>query len=145
MKYAGKIPHGIRGGLRRAFGRRGAAAVEFAVISPLLFTLLFGIIEFGWRLMAKQTMVQASQVGARTAILPGATDADIQANVMQYLTAAGLADKFASPGGGSIVIVHGTVADPAETVTLSVPMSDVSLVGYFGATGTMTAASVMYK
>lgn len=34
---------------RRTRGRqRGAALVEFALISPLLFLVLFAIIEFGW-------------------------------------------------------------------------------------------------
>ncbi|MFQ5806855.1 MAG: TadE/TadG family type IV pilus assembly protein, partial [Phycisphaerae bacterium] len=28
--------------------RRGVVAVELAIVLPLLFSLLFGIIEFGW-------------------------------------------------------------------------------------------------
>lgn len=133
---------GVRGRLQRTIGRRGAAAVEFAVISPVLVALLFGIIEYGWRFMARQTMVQASQVGARTAILPGSTDQEIKDNVMQYLTAAGLSSSI---GYSGIQITHGTPGNPAETVTLTVPMSAVSLVGFFGTSGTMTASSVMYK
>ena len=33
--------------------RRGAAVVEMAVVTPLLLTLLFGVIEFGWVFMVK--------------------------------------------------------------------------------------------
>lgn len=33
---------------QRAAGDDGAALVEFAIIAPLLFLLIFGIIEFGW-------------------------------------------------------------------------------------------------
>ena len=32
---------------RRSAGDRGAALVEFAIVMPLLFLILFGIIEFG--------------------------------------------------------------------------------------------------
>ena len=142
MKNLQKNYRGVRSRLQRTIGRRAAAVVEFAVISPVLVALLFGMIEFGWRLMVKQTMVQASQVGARTAILPGSTDAEIRTNMMQYLVAAGLASNFSSSG---ITITHGTAADPAETVTLSVPVANISLVGFFGTGGTMTAGSVMYK
>src|SRR3954471_3880208 len=34
-------------GVRRRSGDRGASAVEFALVSPLLFTLLFGAIDYG--------------------------------------------------------------------------------------------------
>lgn len=34
--------------LRKGRGDEGAALVEFALIMPLLFLLIFGIIEFGW-------------------------------------------------------------------------------------------------
>ncbi len=33
---------------RRCRGEDGAVLVEFALVSPLLFLILFGIIEFGW-------------------------------------------------------------------------------------------------
>ena len=35
-------------GTHRRFGDEGASTVEFALISPLLILLVFGIVEFGW-------------------------------------------------------------------------------------------------
>ncbi len=43
----------------------GAAAVEFAVIMPLLFLLIFGIYEFGRMYNAKVSMTGAAREGAR--------------------------------------------------------------------------------
>jgi Flp pilus assembly protein TadG len=48
---------------------RGAAAVEFALISPLLFLLLFGIIEFGRAWNVRQTLTDAAREGARVAVV----------------------------------------------------------------------------
>lgn len=53
---------------------RGASAVEFAIISPLLFILTFGIIEFGILLFDKAVVTNASREGARAAIVHGTTD-----------------------------------------------------------------------
>lgn len=44
---------------------RGAAAVEFALIFPLLLLLLLGIIDFGRALNAQITLTQAAREGAR--------------------------------------------------------------------------------
>ena len=51
----------------RADGERGAAAVEFALIAPLLFMLIFGIIQFGLAWSQKEIFVQAAREGARYA------------------------------------------------------------------------------
>jgi Flp pilus assembly protein TadG len=49
-------------------GQKGAAAVEFAIILPLLMTLVFGIIDIGALLYNKQVITNASREGARAAI-----------------------------------------------------------------------------
>jgi Flp pilus assembly protein TadG len=46
---------------------RGAAAVEFALIAPLLFMLIFGIIQFGLAWSEKEVFLQAAREGARYA------------------------------------------------------------------------------
>jgi Flp pilus assembly protein TadG len=51
----------------RADSERGAAAVEFALIAPLLFMLIFGIIQFGLAWSQKEIFVQAAREGARYA------------------------------------------------------------------------------
>ena len=123
---------------------RGAAIVEFAVVSPMLFAIVFGIIEFGWRLMAKQTMVQASQVAARTASLPGSTDSEILAAVQGHLETAG--HPFTEEGVYDVDITHATPGDPTETVTISIPRSKVSLTNFFGTpTGLMSVTTVVPK
>ena len=48
---------------------RGAAAVEFALLLPVLLLLVFGIIDFGRALNAQITLTQAAREGARMAAL----------------------------------------------------------------------------
>lgn len=48
---------------------RGQALVEFAIAASLTFFLIFGIIEFGRALFAKDLVATAARVGARYAIV----------------------------------------------------------------------------
>jgi Flp pilus assembly protein TadG len=52
----------------KKIGQKGAAAVEFAIILPLLLTLVFGIIDIGLLLYNKQVITNASREGARAGI-----------------------------------------------------------------------------
>jgi Flp pilus assembly protein TadG len=51
----------------RTKSEQGAAAVEFALIAPLLFMLIFGIIQFGLAWSQKEVYIQAAREGARYA------------------------------------------------------------------------------
>jgi Flp pilus assembly protein TadG len=48
---------------------RGATAVEFALLLPLLLLIVFGIVDFGRALNAQITLTQAAREGARLAAL----------------------------------------------------------------------------
>ena len=48
---------------------KGASAVEFAIILPLLVVFLFGIIEFGIIFYDKAMITNASREGARKGIV----------------------------------------------------------------------------
>jgi Flp pilus assembly protein TadG len=66
----------------------GAALVEFAIVLPLLLTLVFGIIEFGFLYYNKAMLTNASREGARLGILydyPNRVPvSDIEAQVNSY-------------------------------------------------------------
>src|SRR5262245_20064217 len=57
----------------------GAAAVEFALVLPLLVILIFGIIDFGRMLNAKITLTEAAREGARATALVGESAGDDRA------------------------------------------------------------------
>ena len=44
--------------------RQGAAAVEFALVVPVFFLMVFGMIEFGARIMVQQLLTNAAREGA---------------------------------------------------------------------------------
>ncbi|MFD9125414.1 TadE family protein [Kitasatospora sp. NPDC059571] len=48
-------------------GDRGASAVEFLLITPLLFLMLLSIVQFGMYFFAAQVTEAAAQAGARKA------------------------------------------------------------------------------
>jgi hypothetical protein len=52
---------------------RGAAAVEFALVVPVLLIVVFGIIDFGRMLNAQLQVSEASREGARAASVVTAT------------------------------------------------------------------------
>jgi Flp pilus assembly protein TadG len=65
---------------KRRHSERGAAAVEFALILPLLVMMVFGIIEFGRGYNAKTELTGAVREGARELAL-GKTPAQAQTAV----------------------------------------------------------------
>jgi len=78
---------------RRALcGRRstGQALVEFAIVAPVFFLLLFAIIEAGRFILYYETLNNATREGARYATVHGsasgavATASDIQSVVRQW-------------------------------------------------------------
>lgn len=60
----------MRGDIRRQ--RRGQALVEFALVAPFFFLLLFSVIEFGRAVYYVQMLNNAAREGARYAIVNGA-------------------------------------------------------------------------
>jgi Flp pilus assembly pilin Flp len=65
--------------------KRGAAAIEFALVAPILFLLLLGILEFGLTIFIDSTMHQALRAVARQGIVKAQTEADIRAVMQTYM------------------------------------------------------------
>ena len=62
----------------RARREDGAAAVEFALVVPLLLLLLFGIISYGYMLSFRQALSQSAAEGARAAAVSPTTSTEEQ-------------------------------------------------------------------
>jgi Flp pilus assembly protein TadG len=95
----------------------GAAAVEFALLLPLLMMILFGIIEFGLVMYNQEVITNASREGARYGIVIGSPRpavGQIQGVVNTYLTNAGL------DSGNATVSVSGAQGAPGTDLTVSV-------------------------
>lgn len=120
---------------------RAAVAVEMAVVTPLMLTMLFGIIEFGWLFTVRSTMVNAAREGARLGALQGVTPSEITDRTRTYLAPMDL------DGMCSVYVTEPTEADPVVNVRVSVPRSQVSLLGnFFGWTsGTIEGEAAMRR
>lgn len=124
--------------------RLGAATVEFAVVVPVFFILVFGMIEFGRMVMVQQVLTNASREGARQAVLDGATTTEVTTSVNSYLSSGSIsgATITVSPNPPS----NAAFGDPV-TVTVSVPFSQVSWLPspMFLGGKTLTATTVMRR
>lgn len=112
---------------RRARGGRrddGAAAVEFALVSILLFLLLFGIIEFGIGFFTQQGAAAGAREAARRAIVGKVTSC---ANLTAIAkNAAGSAASFfdsvtlTTVDGGTGGTPNGVIGDVGDDVKVTI-------------------------
>lgn len=110
----------------KRFWRWGAATVEMAVITPILLGLLFAIIEYGWIFMMQSNLTSATREACRVGILPGTTDADIQARFAETISGTGLSS---GSGGYELDIERSGGTSQTITVRARVPWARASLVG----------------
>ncbi len=120
----------IRRGMRANRARQhGTAAVEFALVLPILLLIVFGIIEFGVALYDKAVITNASREGARAGVVlksPKATSTDIQNVVLNYTSSHLL--TFGTQKAATVTTTGqgGTFGTPL-TVTVSYPYAGLAL------------------
>jgi Flp pilus assembly protein TadG len=98
---------------------RGATLVEFAIIAPLMFALVFGIIDFAWILGQYQDLRHGAREGARLATVNTDTDANMATSVQNAMNMAGTATiTFVDGSTGCIgSIGRVTVTAPVGSLT----------------------------
>lgn len=69
----------------RVRSQTGAELVEFALVLPMLLLVFAGIVDFGLLLQRQQVVTNAAREGARIAVLPGYTLADVQGRVTAFV------------------------------------------------------------
>lgn len=122
--------------LRRAVGDdRGAAAVEFALVSTLLILLVLGIIAFGFAMFRRQSALHAAREGARLASVGVNDCAQFQAQVANRGSGANIEQDDVAL---AYTDVNGFGPSVGDEVTVTVPYEvDLSLLGVIGL-GTFT-------
>jgi Flp pilus assembly protein TadG len=124
--------------------RRGAAVVEFAVVAPLFFLLVFGMIEFGRMVMVQQVITNASREGARIGVLDNTATSDVTNAVNTYLQSASIT-------GATVTVTPNPPSSAGYgapvTVNVSVPFNQVSWLGtpMFLGGSTLQASTVMRR
>jgi len=107
--------------------RRGVAAVEVALVLPLLLLLTMGAIRYGWLFLKTQQITNATRMGARRAVLPDATVAGVQADILALMTAGGM-----GASGYSVTITPADISSlevgDALTVRITVPCANVDVI-----------------
>ncbi|WP_022887198.1 TadE/TadG family type IV pilus assembly protein [Glaciibacter superstes] len=121
---------------------RGAVAVEFALLLPVLVVLLVGILEFGVAYGAQISITGAARDGARTM----AIESDPARTRNAVRAAAPALDPTITDSQISITTSAGAlmnVCKPGETTTITVTYPYTFLTGMFGATVTMSGKAAM--
>ena len=98
--------------MKRFRNQRGAALLETAITLPLVLLVSVSIFEFGRAYQTWQVLTNAAREGARIAVLPDYTDAQVTTTVRNYLTAG----RLTNAAGAGILIVRNV---PFGTATAS--------------------------
>ncbi len=112
-----------RAGRRRAAKRWGAAVVEFALVANVMILIVFVCIEFTRLNMMRNLIQDAAYFAARTAMVPGGTTADAEAEANRVLA-------ILNTQNAQIVVNDGQpLTDETRNVRVrvTVPISDNAL------------------
>jgi Flp pilus assembly protein TadG len=138
----------------RRRGERGSVLLEMAMTLPLLLLVTVAIFELGRAYQTQQIITNAAREGARLAVLPDASTANIETRVRQYLTQGQLTDvddasvtvdtTATIPMGGATVSASVvTVTYPFQFIVLGPVARLVVSDSTMGAPIVLTAASEM--
>lgn len=110
----------------------GVAAVEFALILPILMTLLMGILDWGYYFYLNETVINAAREGARVGVIQSTealAESTAEATATAYLTNLGI-----TIGGGTneaSTVDASQPSDGAPNMTVTVTIANFgSLTGF---------------
>ncbi|MFS0717432.1 TadE/TadG family type IV pilus assembly protein [Arthrobacter sp. 1P04PC] len=120
---------------RRAGRERGAAAVEFALVAPILLALVGGIVEFSYTYNLQISVTQAAREAARTMAI---FNDQARAQSAAVAGAPGL-----NPAGFSYTFTGACPVGGTGNAQVAVSYTANSLTGIFGGSVTVRGAGAM--
>lgn len=134
--------------MQRLRRQNGSNLVEFALVSPLLLILVFGIVDFSLALYDKAVVTNASREGARAGMVfrhPARVDnAEIQAVINNYL-----GSRLVNFGGSApaVTITRSGAGGSGDQLTVTVQYfyNHVAIANFIPGLGSLnlTATTVM--
>jgi len=125
-------------------GGRGVAAAELAVCLPVIVLLIIATLEACSVIFLKQSLTVAAYEGARTALVPNATSAQVQATCNQILK-----DRHVNGAKVTINPSNITALNPGDfvdvTVTAPCKGNTVVLVNFYRGKNMTAKASMMIE
>ena len=104
--------------LRQGRGQEGAAAVEFAIVLPVLLLLLAGFFDFGWLFYWQHSVTNASRAGARYAVqarmVGGISTTYTDAEITTFVN-----NNFGGDLGVTVDRTGGTIPGSPRSVTVT--------------------------
>jgi len=128
--------------------RRGAEILEMSMALSVLLTLIFGGVEFGYFVFVKHAIQAATREGARTAVLVGSTNANVNTVITNSMTNAGLAGSgytIATSPTDITTAASGTPITVTVKCTWGVVGQGVRPLSLISASKAMTVTVVMLK
>jgi Flp pilus assembly protein TadG len=109
--------------------RRGVAAVEAALLLPVMLVLMLGTWEVGRIVEVSQILTNAAREGGRSASTGQNTNSQVQTTVLNYLTNAGLSSSTATVTVTDLTTPGTDCTNAAELdqlqVTVTIPFKSV--------------------
>lgn len=109
--------------------RRGGAAIEFALVLPVLLGILFAIIEYGWMFLQQSNVIAAVREGARLGVTYATDNSPDAATVATDRTNEVLTG-YGMTGATVLATYDGDSPDETLTVTVTAPYN--ALIGWGG-------------
>ncbi|HEV3235360.1 MAG TPA: TadE/TadG family type IV pilus assembly protein [Gemmataceae bacterium] len=110
--------------------RRAVSVVEFALVAPIFFIVVMGLIEIGRACMVTELLTEAARRGCRAGVIEGTSTSSIQKTATDYLAAVGIsgesADVYVNDAPAGSTNVQGMPAYTEITVVVTVPINNVT-------------------
>jgi len=131
----------VKSAKERHSNRRGATAVEFAMVLPVLLLFVWSAIEFSRLAMVRHMADNASYEAARWVIVPGATEQEAIDRAEAVLATLGISNS-------TVTITPAPILEntPSVTVKVDVPFDGNHwLLPLFGNDSSLTLAVVTWN
>lgn len=93
--------------------RKGATAVEFAIVAPIIFMFFFAIVEFGRFQVLRMTANEVAYESCRAGIAVGASISDVEELSQRLLSTNGIANSV-------VTITPSVIDDSTQEVSVRV-------------------------